>query len=152
MKNIFIAAVLSITAALSFAGEPTVGDYAIYDFTANGVQGTSRSELTSYDSSTGFFQKTVVTSFNGQTQTQVEQLERSDLSSTEQLGQLLAFCEHPSVGGTLEVSSTRAGNFDSCRLPIQTGGTVNMAVVPFGITFVNTADITMELIEYSFAK
>ena len=152
MKSLFLAVVLTITSFNLFAGEPKVGDYATYSFTTNGFQGTSKNELTSFDAASNSFVKTVTTTFNGQTQSQSETVRADELSSTDQLQALLALCEDPNVGGTIEQISITAGSFTSCRLNAQQGGTVNMAVVPFGVATVNTADLTMELIDYSFAK
>jgi len=152
MKTIMLAAIISIATSFAFAGEPKVGDYALYDFTANGIQGTTKSELTAFNRATNQFTKVTTTSFSGQTQTQAEEMNADDLSSTESLELVLALCESSNIGGVLEQISTAAGTFETCRLPAAGGGAVNLGVVPFGFVRVNTADLTMDLVEYNFAK
>lgn len=152
MKKLMTTCILALTSLAAFAGAPAVGDYATFDFTANGMQGTIKYELASFDSSSNIFVRKTTTTYNGQSTVAVENVAADDIPTSESLNFVLALCETPNLGGTLEQLVTPVGTLDTCALPAQTGGTVNVGVVPFGTVKVNTAEVTMMITGFHFVN
>lgn len=130
--------ILSVTfAAVIAEATPAVGDRSVFDVTlSKGTQtlsGHVTFELTSYNKSTDSWTQTSTTDFNGQKQTQTDNVASSDLLDDATIDAVMTSCTQR--GGKLETVNAPAGNFPSCAMPItnsQGKGTVWVAKVPFG--------------------
>lgn len=85
-------------------------------------------------------------------QTAEEWVNKDDTASDAALQDIVTNCAN--YGGKPETITVPAGTFPTCKAPMQSGGTMNIGVVPFAIvrvdTFVDGKALTMTL--GSFAR
>ena len=65
-----------------------------------------------------------------------EWVNQNDCASDAALQDIVNRCA--AYGGVSEFLQVPAGNFNTCRLPLQQGGTVNVGVVPFAVVRIQT--------------
>lgn len=133
-----IVLLLLIGITLSAEATPTVGDKVRYAVTlTRGTQmakGALTMELTAYDTSTDSWTQVGTTEFNGQVQTQSDNVKTKDLINDATIESVITNCV--AQGGVLEAVQTPSGSvFDSCKLPMQNSkskGFIWVSRVPFG--------------------
>ncbi len=136
MKFVFVSVSLFLSA---FAAQamPNVGDSAFYEGTFDGQYAQERMTLMEYNVQTNQYRKeSIVAVGNNSPQTSEEWVNASDLPTDAAMQNLLANCAQNS--GVAETVSVPAGVMATCRIPLQRGGTANLAPVPFGIVKMDT--------------
>lgn len=147
MSNKLILVLFAMMSVSAFAG-PKVGDSASYVGTLNGAPATMTTSITSFNPATSKFLVTTLVIISGQTQTEVDEQDPTEIMSDEMTGPILANCTQ--YGGVLETITVVAGTFDTCKLQ----GNMNFGMVPFGLvrgTDMQSSDgvINLELSSFS---
>jgi hypothetical protein len=150
MKTLFALSVSLFSSAL--LAMPAVGDLAVYKISANGYEVTQRTELTSFNASTNSFTRKVTTTYAGQSSSQVDSVNASELNTEAQLQMAITYCETPNIGGKLETVSVPAGTFQTCAINTDDGGRANLGVVPFSVVKFAHPEGNLQLIEYKFGR
>lgn len=146
----FLTLTLSFSA---FADSPSVGDYALYNLTLAGTQGTYRTEIVDFDGDAGTY--TVKTTMKiGDEEVEDEQTVAEDeIATTETLEMVIQLCETEDLNGTLETIVIASESYESCRLTLENQDVINFGVVPFGIfQAVLEGGTKLQLIEFGFGK
>ncbi len=137
MKLFLITASLLVS-SMAFA-MPTVGDYAQYDVTVTQEGSTQTGvldqEITAFNQANNSYSVKSSMNSNNQVQSQVREVQASQLLSTDVVNQALSNCAQG--GATLEVVTTPAGTFNTCAIAIPASngvsGKINIGLVAFGL-------------------
>lgn len=157
MKLMVSLAVLAFSVVAS--AYPALKDTATFNGLYEGGGGgsmnfTQKLEIVGQNG-TKFVVRSTLSLPNGQTQTQDQSLEGSDLLSPDTVNMILAQCSQ--AGGALESLTVPAGTFQTCAIPQERGGKVWVGDVVFGIVKQIQVDeeenrITIELASFSSAQ
>jgi putative hemolysin len=135
MKVVLSLAVLAFSAMAS--AYPALKDKAVYNGTFQGGGGGGMSFtqtleiVNALNNNTQFVVRQTLNLPNGQTQSQDNTFNASDLLDKAMVGQILAQCTQ--AGGALEALTVPAGSFQTCALPQERGGKVWVGDAAFGI-------------------
>jgi hypothetical protein len=145
MKTLILCA-LTLAASSSFA-MPTVGDSASYDLvqTMSGqtVNYSITETLTGYDAANKQFSEASLATYNGQSSSTTKVVLASKLLTDAQVTSYVAGCT--GIGGVNETITVPAGTFNTCKVSSTqngTTGTINVALVAFGIVRYESSDAT----------
>lgn len=142
MKLIICAfSVLSlILVSVAAMAMPAVGDYAKYDLSITPAGGTAiagvlEKEIIAFNSNTSQYNQRTTISAAGTTPNVSEAwVNASDLITDAGIVQIQSNCA--SFGGTLGTSTTPAGQFPACSIPVESNtehSTYAIGAVPFGL-------------------
>jgi hypothetical protein len=154
MRKMDLVFVFLCTSSLGYAG-PKVGDTASYEGSIYGEVYTQTVELTEFDAGSNRF-KEIRTSYDGDKSTVEEEWrEASDILSTEAVHEILGNCDEQ--GGVIQILVIAKSKIETCKLPSNNGGYVNLGEVPFGIVRFNVVDQdrgkwVSKLVSYKFGQ
>lgn len=150
MKAILLAA-LSLMSVSAFA-MPKVGDSVTYKIITNGMTLSQKIELTAYNASTDSFTQTETTTYQGQTQKEVNTVAAEEMINDQTADMMITYCESQ-MGGKLQTITVTAGTFKACSVfDPATQSQVWMGKVPFGMIKLQGSQVSAELMSFTNGK
>jgi len=144
MKSIFLAISLLSCSALAI---PSIGDFAKYEIKTDSEMAHYSQEIKSISNGLATIEMRIEQ--NGQSQTEVKDVDVNSLFTTSLLQTFVTHCVE--VGGINETVTVKAGVIETCKKTVNNNA-INIGVVPFGIvrSIAPNADgttTTIELVE-----
>lgn len=136
---------------------PKIGDLAYMEGTlvdaGESVKVTTTQEIISYVVNTAVYTIRQTQSVGLNSQTKDENVSADDLMSEETATQIVGACESAGIGAAEKIQ-VKAGTFDSCKLKSNSGSTVWIAAVPFGVVRLQTrvSDGFVDIALYSYSR
>ena len=150
MKAILLAA-LSLVSVSAFA-MPKVGDSVTYKIITNGMTLSQKIELTAYDAASDSFTQTETTTYQGQSQKEVNTVAADEMINDQTAEMMLTYCESQ-MGGKLQTITVGAGTFKACSIYDDASqGQVWMGKVPFGMIKFQGSQASAELMSFTNGK
>lgn len=157
MKTVLITLVTLITSAA--LAMPAVGDKALYNVTETQAgttyQYTFDQVIVSQDPTTHFFNIDQTITYQGQSQVKSVQQDPANLPTDSTVTSYITNCVM--IGGKLETITIAAGTFNTCVVLTDSGSTLWIANVPFGIAksiekYEDGSEAHIELQSYTHGK
>ena len=114
LKSVLI---LIMLISSSFASQDRVGDFSIFGFLSNGIQGVQAQILDKYNASTQSFSMRTIVEVNGQQTSSSEEITANQIMTKELANEYIARCEE--IGGTREQIQLMKKQWATCKLSAQ---------------------------------
>ncbi len=131
--KMYLSTLFAVFASFTANAMPSIGDTAQYDFTLNGATGKLTQSITAYDATTNSYTVNIITTYQGQTQTEQETREASQLLTDAQVEAMYAQCAE--LSGTYMKVTVPAGTYETCRLIQKSGDDSQTIYLAKGVAF-----------------